>query len=140
MIYRAVIKSSHGPSVFRSINGKNCKINWFQKIWTTYHINPFCLSNLCIFSATVKQSPHNKIREIISEQAFPFQCTCFVLNYFFNLAWIFHKYLVKTHLHKNKKVKRLATLSNFAIGTISGMSFAQAQVHTNHSTSAECIL
>ena len=28
-------------------------------------------------------------------------------------------------------------MSNFTMGTISGMGFAQAQVHTNHSTSAE---
>ena len=28
-------------------------------------------------------------------------------------------------------------MSNFAMGTILGKSFAQAQVHTNHSTSAE---
>ena len=27
------------------------------------------------------------------------------------------------------------TLSNFAMGTILGMGFAQEQVHTNHSTS-----
>ena len=28
-------------------------------------------------------------------------------------------------------------MSNFAMGTILGKGFAQAQVHTNHSTSAE---
>ena len=31
----------------------------------------------------------------------------------------------------------LVQMSNFTMGTISGMGFAQAQVHTNHSTSAE---
>ena len=30
-------------------------------------------------------------------------------------------------------------MSNFAMGTILGKGFAQAQVHTNHSTSAEAL-
>ena len=33
--------------------------------------------------------------------------------------------------------EELIEMSNFTMGTISGMGFAQAQVHTNHITSAE---
>ena len=41
------------------------------------------------------------------------------------------------HLQWNEFIFERSWMSNFTMGTILGKGFAQAQVHTNHSTSAE---
>ena len=52
-------------------------------------------------------------------------------------SWIRKTSLALIEIKTKRWLKKIKQLSNFAMGTILGKGFAQAQVHTNHSTSAE---
>ena len=66
----------------------------------------------------VRQLPYPNFETIRNYKKWPKQLTCLYLS-------------AMSHERLNHY------MSNFAMGTILGKGFAQAQVHTNHSTSAE---